>query len=92
MEGEDMSERDRERENAMQGEVNWSSAMVDMFSPKVMLVESATMIFIIAFMLFSLTMLIWKGPSLGTGEMMAMFFGLLLTMTIAIRQYAAFRY
>jgi len=84
-------ERDRDRE-AVSGEVNWSSAMVDMFSPKAMLVESATMIFIIAFMMFSLVLLIWKGPSLGTGEMMAMFFGLLLTLTIAVRQYAAFRY
>ena len=88
---EDKNMKDRERE-AVSGEVNWSSAMVDMFSPKAMLVESATMIFIIAFMMFSLVMLIWKGPELGTGEMMAMFFGLLLTMTIAIRQYAAFRY
>jgi len=50
------------------------------------------MIFILAFMLFSLVILIWKGPTLGTGEMMAMFFGLILTVTIAVRQYAAFRY
>ena len=72
--------------------VDWASQTVSLMSPNKMLVESATMIYILAFMLFSLVMLIWKGPSLGTGEMMAMFFGLLLTMSIAIRQYAAFRY
>lgn len=72
--------------------VDWASQTVSLMSPNKMLVESATMIYILAFMLFSLVMLIWKGPTLGTGEMMAMFFGLLLTMSIAIRQYAAFRY
>ena len=72
--------------------VDWATQSVAILSPNKMLVESATMIYILSFMMFSLVMLIWKGPSLGTGEMMAMFFGLLLTMSIAIRQYAAFRY
>ena len=72
--------------------VDWATQTVSLMSPNKMLVESATMIYILAFMMFSMVMLIWKGPSLGTGEMMAMFFGLLLTMSIAIRQYAAFRY
>ncbi len=72
--------------------VDWASQTVGILSPNKMLVESATMIYILSFMMFSMVMLIWKGPSLGTGEMMAMFFGLLLTMSIAIRQYAAFRY
>lgn len=81
-----------EKNLSVQGEVNWTSTTLDILSPKKMLVESATMIFILAFMLFSLVILIWKGPTLGTGEMMAMFFGLILTVTIAIRQYASFRY
>ena len=81
-----------EKNLSVQGEVNWTSTTLDILSPKKMLVESATMIFILAFMLFSLVILIWKGPTLGTGEMMAMFFGLILTVTIAVRQYASFRY
>ncbi len=85
-----MSNNDDNR--AVSGDVNWASQTVGLMSPNKMLVESATMIFILSFMLFAFVMLVWKGPSLGTGEMMAMFFGLILTMTIAIRQYAAFRY
>ena len=87
-----MRDEKMRNDTAVQGEVNWSSATVDILSPKKMLVESATMIYILSFMLFSLVVLLWKGPSLGTGEMMAMVFGLLLTITLAIRQYAAFRY
>ena len=83
---------DNNNNQAITGEINWASSTVDLLSPNKMLVESATMIFILAFMMFSLTVLIWKGPTLGTGEMMAMFFGLILTVTIAVRQYAAFRY
>jgi len=79
-------------ESAIQGEVSISSATLDILSPKKMIVESATMIYIIAFILFSLVVLVWKGPALGTSAVMAMFFGLLLTGTIAIRQYASFRY
>jgi len=79
-------------DRTISGDVNWSATTVGLMSPNKMLVESATMIFILAFMLFSMVMLVWKGPSLGTGEMMAMFFGLILTATLAIRQYAAFRY
>jgi len=79
-------------EQAITGDVSWSSATVDILSPKKMLVESMTMICIIAFMMFTLVILVWKGPQLGTGEMMALFFGLILTTTMAIRQYAAFRY
>jgi len=87
-----MSGQNGQQQDAIQGEVSWSSATLDIMSPKKMIVESATMIYIIAFMLFSFVILVWKGPSLGTGEMMAMFFGLILTTTIAIRQYASFRY
>ena len=84
-----MGEKD---ESAVQGEVSLSSATLDILSPKKFIVESATMIYIIAFILFSLVVLVWKGPSLGTSAVMAMFFGLILTGTIAIRQYASFRY
>lgn len=84
-----MGEKD---ESAIQGEVSFSSATLDILSPKKFIVESATMIYIIAFILFSLVVLIWKGPAMGTSAVMAMFFGLLLTGTIAIRQYASFRY
>ena len=79
-------------DSAIQGEVSISSATLDILSPKKMIVESATMIYIIAFILFSLVVLVWKGPGLGTSAVMAMFFGLILTGTIAIRQYASFRY
>jgi hypothetical protein len=81
-----------EDEQAISGEVSWSSATIDILSPKKLLVESATMIYIISFILFSFTVLVWKGPALGTSAVMAMFFGLILTGTIAIRQYASFRY
>lgn len=84
-----MGEKD---ESAVQGEVSLSSATLDILSPKKFIVESATMIYIIAFILFSLVVLVWKGPALGTSAVMAMFFGLILTGTIAIRQYASFRY
>ena len=89
-EGEIMEQNGQEQ--AISGEVSISSTTLGLFSPRKMLVESATMIFIIAFMLFSMTLLIWKGREMGTGEMMAMFFGMILTATLAIRQYAAFRY
>jgi positive regulator of sigma E activity len=77
---------------AINAEVSWSSATIDILSPKKLLVESATMIYIIAFILFSFVVLVWKGPALGTSAVMAMFFGLILTSVIAIRQYASFRY
>jgi|15BtaG_2_1085339.scaffolds.fasta_scaffold48190_1 hypothetical protein len=83
---------DNKNDSAVQGEISWSSATVDLLSPNKMLVEGATMIYILAFMLFTFTVLLWKGPSLGTSEMMALFFGLILTITLAVRQFAAFRY
>lgn len=83
---------DNNKSHSGQGEINWSSATVDLLSPNKMLVEGATMIYILAFMLFTFVVLLWKGPSLGTGEMMALFFGLILTITLAVRQFAAFRY
>ncbi len=38
-----------EEEQAISGEVSWSSATIDILSPKKLLVESATMIYIISF-------------------------------------------
>ena len=73
-------------------EINWASASVSLLSPKKMLVESATMIYIIAFMLLGLTIMIWKGDEMGTGQIMGFMFGLLFTMTVAVRQYSSFRY
>jgi uncharacterized membrane protein len=71
--------------------MNYYSATVGVMSPGKVLVESATMIFIISFMLLTMTILLWKGPSLGTGELAAGMLGMILTFTIAVRQYAAFR-
>ena len=81
-----------EKELAVQGDMNWTNTTLGLLSPQKTLVESATMIFVLAFMMFSIVVLLWKAPSLSTGEMMAMFFGLILTATLAIRQYASFRY
>ena len=72
--------------------VNWANTLDAFVSPNKMLVESATMIFIIAFMLFSLVTLIWRGQNLNATEMMMGFFGLIFTMSVAIRQFASFRY
>ena len=72
--------------------VNWASTLDSFVSPNKMLVESATMIFIIAFMLFSLITLIWRGQNLNATQMMLGFFGVIFTMSIAVRQFASFRY
>tara|TARA_R100000329_G_scaffold133250_2_gene112935 strand:- start:16 stop:261 length:246 start_codon:yes stop_codon:yes gene_type:complete len=79
-------------EEEKRDEINWASASVNLLSPKKMLVESATMIYIIAFMLLGLTIMIWKGDEMGTGQIMGFMFGLLFTMTVAVRQYSSFRY
>ena len=79
-------------ENEHMNTVNWASTLDAFVSPNKMLVESATMIFIIAFMLFSLITLIWRGHDLDATQMMVGFFGLVFTMSIAVRQFASFRY
>lgn len=71
---------------------NWASASVTLLSPQKMLVESATMIFIIAFMLGGLMIMLWKGATMTTSQIMGFFFGLLFTFTVAVRQYSSFRY
>tara|TARA_R110000824_G_scaffold214839_2_gene401093 strand:+ start:8152 stop:8403 length:252 start_codon:yes stop_codon:yes gene_type:complete len=64
---------------------------VAMFSPNKILVESATMIFIISFMLLNIVVLIYKGPELGSTESMIGVMALFVTFLIAGRQYASFR-
>ncbi len=72
--------------------VSWANTLDAFVSPNKMLVESATMIFIISFLLFSLVTLIWRGQDLTATQMMLGFFGLIFTMSVAIKQFASFRY
>lgn len=64
---------------------------VSMFSPNKIMVESATMIFILAFMLFNMVILIYKGNDLSPVEAMMGLIGLFVTFVLAGRQYASFR-
>jgi|9_EtaG_2_1085328.scaffolds.fasta_scaffold01015_9 ABC-type multidrug transport system fused ATPase/permease subunit len=85
---DDLNKKQAEHMNT----VNWAQTLDSFVSPSKMLVESATMIFIIAFMLFCGVGLVWKGDELSASQMMLGFFGLLFTMSVAIRQFASFRY
>ena len=64
---------------------------VAMFSPNKILVESATMIFIIAFMLLDVVILLYKGPSMSPPQSMLALVGLFVVFLLAGRQYASFR-
>ncbi len=64
---------------------------VAMFSPNKILVESATMIFIIAFMLLDVVILLYKGPSMSPTQSMLALVGLFVVFLLAGRQYASFR-
>lgn len=64
---------------------------IDFFSPNRMLVESATMIFIIAFFLMSFTVLVARGGSLSSNQILLGVMGLFVTFLVAVRQYASFR-
>jgi len=64
---------------------------MEMFSPNKMLVESATMIFIISFMLLITSVMLWKGPTMDPTWSMIAIMGVFLTFFLAVRQYAAFR-
>jgi len=64
---------------------------MEMFAPNKMLVESATMIFIISFMLLITSIMLWKGPSMDPTFSMVAIFGVFFTFFLAVRQYAAFR-
>lgn len=73
----------------------YGTSMVDttmeMFAPNKLLVESATMIFIIAFMLLLVCIMLWQGPSMDPTFSMAAISAIFFTFFLAIRQYAAFR-
>ena len=71
--------------------INPMHTTMAMFSPNKMLVESATMIFILAFMLLDLVVLIYKGPSMTANQSMLGVVGLFITFIVAGRQYASFR-
>jgi len=71
--------------------VNPMQMGVSMFSPTKILVESATMIVIITFMLFNITILAFKGPSMTPTQSMLGLLGLFMTFLMAGRQYASFR-
>ena len=64
---------------------------MEMFAPNKMLVESATMIFIIAFMILMTVLMLWQGPTMEPAYSMAGIFGLFFTFFIAVRQLASFR-
>lgn len=71
--------------------INPMTTSLAMFSPNKMLVESSTMIFIIAFMLLDMVILIYKGPTMSANESMIGLVGLFVVFLIAGRQYASFR-
>jgi flagellar biogenesis protein FliO len=62
-----------------------------MFSPNKILVESSTMIFIIAFMLFNMVILLYFGRTMTPSQSMLGLVALFLTFVLAGRQYASFR-
>ncbi len=71
--------------------INPMTTTLAMFSPKKILVESATMIFIISFMLLDIVILAFKGPEMQPMESMMALLLLFATFLIAGRQYASFR-
>ena len=71
--------------------VSWSDTTIQMFSPHKLIVESATMIFIISFLLLNVMILIWKGPTLDPVVSMLGLFAVFATLALAIKQYASFR-
>ena len=71
--------------------VSWTDTTIQMFSPHKILVESATMIFIISFLLLNMMILVWKGPTLDPVVSMLGLFAVFATLALAIKQYASFR-
>jgi hypothetical protein len=72
-------------------DLNFYSAPSAILNPNKMLVESATMIFIISFMMAMFVMLVWRGSELNSTQVLMGAFGLLFTFAIAVRQFASFR-
>jgi hypothetical protein len=83
-----MSEKERDEAPY---QPNIYNTTVEFMSPNKILVESATMIFIISFMLAMFILLIWRGSSLSSTQVMAGVFGLFFTFGIAVRQFSSFR-
>lgn len=71
--------------------INPMTTSIAMFSPNKILVESATMIFIITFMLLDMVILAYKGPTMNPLESMLALVLLFVTFLVAGRQYASFR-
>ena len=69
----------------------WTNTPIQMLSPHTLLVESATMLFSISFVLLNVLVLIWKGPTLDPVTSMLSLFAVFATLAIAIKQYASFR-
>ena len=72
-------------------QVNLYNTTVEFLSPNKMLVESATMIYILSFMLALFVLLVWKGSSLSSVQVLLGALGLMFTLSIAVRQFASFR-
>jgi hypothetical protein len=86
-----MKEEDRDREQRTPYGTTMADTTMEMFAPNKMLVESATMIFIISFMLLITSVMLWKGPSMDPTFSMVAIFGVFFTFFLAVRQDAAFR-
>jgi len=80
-----------EEEVQYHGGLNPMDTTIQMLSPNKIMVESATMIFILAFMLFNIVILIYKGPTMSPTQSLLMMMGLMLTFVVAGRTYASFR-
>jgi small-conductance mechanosensitive channel len=75
----------------MPEQVNLYNTTVEFMSPNKYLVESATMIYIISFMIAMFVMLVWKGGDLSSTQVLFGALGLIFTMSVAVRQFASFR-
>ncbi len=83
--------KENDNENSMPYGTTMANTTMEMFAPNKMIVESATMIFIISFMLLISCVMLWKGPTMDPTYSMAAIFGIFFTFFLAVRQYAAFR-
>jgi hypothetical protein len=81
----------RQQQYEQDGGINPMQMAGSMFSPNKILVESSTMIFIIAFMLFNMVILLYFGRTMTPSQSMLGLVALFLTFVLAGRQYASFR-
>jgi len=82
---------ERERRDSTPYGTTMADTTMEMLAPNKMLVESATMIYIISFMLLITSVMLWKGPTMDPTFSMVAIMGVFLTFFLAVRQYAAFR-